>query len=405
LLVVALVIASNGCDATKLQSSAPLATNLGQFCSAGRVPAGTSVRLIGDETLDCELSLSDGTRIDGAGHQISFGMNGMIKVAGVTEAEIENLEIVVKMSSMEAWLGDPRIAFISIVDSNHVTIKKNKFLIDIPSRPATQDELHSSMPFGKSSIVVDITGKAEHIVVEGNTAVSKGNYTARFLASHQGNRTRNLSVENNVLSGFHVGVQAKSCEDCSVKQNRFSLNSYTNIEVGGKRITVSGNIISFSGGGSDGDGITVQDLEDSEISHNTITFGFCYGIWFVSNAKRVNIVGNVIASGIVTGINLENTKTPEESHFEDIVVRENVFNNNAHWGFAVNSGSRVTIEKNIFIKNRLFVAAPGQPGHFNQAIRAKDNYRVETAQPVPSPNFTFLNTEPEVEISTSETKG
>jgi len=404
--MMALVVASNGCNVTKLEEGkAPLATNLGQFCAAGSIPSGSTVLLSGDETLDCALSLSDRVRINGAGHQVRLGPNGMMKVVAVSDVEIEDVELVVKMSSMQEWLQDPRDAFIAIVDSSHVTLKKNKFAIDIPSREATQNELHSYRPFGKISSVVDIVGKVEHIVVEDNTAVSKGNYTARFVASHQENRARNISVGSNVLSGFHGGVQVKSCEDCSVKQNRFTLNSYSNIEVGGRRVSVSGNIISFSGGGSDGDGITVHDLEDSDISFNTITFGFCYGIWFVSNAKRVNIIGNVIASGIVTGINLENTKTPEESHFEDIVVRENVFNNNAHWGFAVNSGSRVTIEKNFFIKNRLFVAAPGQPGHFNRAIRAKDNYRVETAQPVPSPNFTFLNTEPEVEILSSETRG
>ncbi len=191
--------------------------------------------------------------------------------------------------------------------------------------------------------------------IKGNSFDSAYWYGGGVLMARDVKGLPRARIQNNSVWGHHGGFYLDRADDGLVTDNRMTHVSYGNIVLRkSKRLDVARNSLIYPGNGTGGDGLTLTNLEDSLVEHNTIINGACYGMWLHTPMKNVTISQNVVFGGITTGLMLaEPSQVPPTGtyHFSNIAIRDNLFSHNRGWGLIAISGDQFQIENNIFQAN------------------------------------------------------
>jgi len=388
-------------DAAEKKRPAQSFRSLSAFCDSDqKIPEGSLISLEADETIHCALTIPSHFELNGNAHTITLTEDATILVPRSRNVTFRDTRYFFTSTSIEAAAPLGENYLFKFEGSENVFFKNNSVVVDIPTRPISQEELQSNAPLGRVVTIFRWQGVNSYVNLLGNQFISKGMYTTRMIEGNESPFSkRHWTISNNDIRGFHGVLYSRHCEFCTISRNFLHLNSFTNIVVSGKNIDIGHNNIFSSGAGSDGDGITVNDAKNINVHDNTISYGSCYAIWFHDTAESVVVERNKINAGITTGINFENPTNPNNVNFRKVIVRDNLFNNNFHHGIGVTGASDFRLEGNYFIRNDYFIPPPSEELFTNENVIATENYYMEASIPSFSPNLSFLKLLPELRIN------
>lgn len=151
--------------------------------------------------------------------------------------------------------------------------------------------------------------------------------------------------------------------DSLIKNNLFKFNSFGNIAISGKNITIENNKILFPGRFSVGDGVTLFSSKDIVIKNNHISNGSCYGIQIIGG-EDITIEDNTIVDGVTYAIYISSgyqaLKTSKKELTQvkldhpliinsDITIVNNYLGQN-RWAIAGDEVSNLTVNNNYVIQ-------------------------------------------------------
>ncbi len=281
--------------------------------------------------------------------------NASIDLSNGSFQIINNATLKIENCNINGNITPDNPAFFKIT-SGHLVLKHST--LNVNSAGITSMPQHPALYY----IINVLQGDVDII---NNKIFTNKDYTVGFLTTGRG-ATRGIKITNNEISRMHGGILLKNSSHASIKNNKFTHVSSSNIFImDSVDQMLRGNIIMFSGNNNVGDGIDISDSSHVTITKNYISSGSCYSL-MILHGKNISITDNKILSGITYAISIvgsigEKNSTdkylleligPRASALavnQNIAISHNYFSQN-RFGIAADNVDVFIVKNNLFIQ-------------------------------------------------------